>query len=384
MVSPNRLFCLVLIFEIINLMHRHQLLKFIAVLLISISFSVSAESHNKAWKPLTIKYDWLQLTSDEWLKGEFKSMYNEILEFDSDNLGLLLIDWEDVEYLQSYRPSSVNIEHHGSFSGVLTISGNKITIKNEHAEKEFHRDEIISFTPAANSEIDLWSVKFTLGFNIRGGNTEQTDIYSKLIAIRRNTNSKFTISYIGYISKSNVASGTLEETINNHRLFGTLDIYVTRYFFYNPINAEYYRDPFKNIDQRITVGAGLGYIVMDSSKVEWDLSAGPAIVSTKYISVLPGEDIWVDSPSLAFTTKLDTELTSAIDFIFKYNIHWLKNESGGYTHHMIATLKSEITRDLDLDISAVWDRISHPTEDDTGNLPNPDDYRLLLGVSYSF
>jgi hypothetical protein len=81
---------------------------------------------------------------------------------------------------------------------------------------------------------------------------------------------------------------------------------------------------------------------------------------------------------------LDTELTSAIDFIFKYNIHWLKNESGGYTHHMIATLKSEITRDLDLDISAVWDRISHPTEDDTGNLPNPDDYRLLLGVSYSF
>ena len=51
---------------------------------------------------------------------------------------------------------------------------------------------------------------------------------------------------------------------------------------------------------------------------------------------------------------------------------------------MMATFKSEITRDLDLDISAVWDRISQPTEDDTGNLPEPDDYRLLLGLSYSF
>ena len=51
---------------------------------------------------------------------------------------------------------------------------------------------------------------------------------------------------------------------------------------------------------------------------------------------------------------------------------------------MMATFKSEITRDLDLDISAVWNRISQPTEDDTGNLPEPDDYRLLLGLSYSF
>jgi len=103
MSNPGRLFCLLLIFEIINLMHRHQLLKFIAVLLISISFSASAETHNKAWKPQAIKYDWLQLTSGEWLEGELKSMYNTIFEFDSDKLNLLLIDWEDVEYLQSYR-----------------------------------------------------------------------------------------------------------------------------------------------------------------------------------------------------------------------------------------------------------------------------------------
>ena len=192
------------------------------------------------------------------------------------------------------------------------------------------------------------------------------------------------INYIGYISKTKVTSGELEETINNHRLSGALDIYATRNFFYNPINAEYYRDRFQNIDQRITIGAGLGYIIKDSGKVDWNLSAGPAVVSTKHVSVQAGEDIRVESGSLAVTTDLDIELNSTIDFIFNYKIHWLKNESGGYTHHMIATLKSENTRDLDLDISAVWDRISHPTEDDTGNLPEPDDYRLLLGLSYSF
>jgi hypothetical protein len=112
-------------------MHRLQLLPLIVSLFFIVSSSATAETHNKEWRPQSIKYDWLQLTSGEWLKGEVESMYSGILEFDSDNLGLLLIDWEDVEYLQSYQPGSVNIENHGSVDGVMTISGNKITIKNE-------------------------------------------------------------------------------------------------------------------------------------------------------------------------------------------------------------------------------------------------------------
>ena len=48
----------------------------------------------KEWIPSAEKYDWLQLTSNEWLKGEIKGMYKDSLEFDSDKLDLLEIDWE--------------------------------------------------------------------------------------------------------------------------------------------------------------------------------------------------------------------------------------------------------------------------------------------------
>ncbi len=51
---------------------------------------------------------------------------------------------------------------------------------------------------------------------------------------------------------------------------------------------------------------------------------------------------------------------------------------------MITTLKSEISKALDLDVSAVWDRITYPTSDDTGFEPEQDDFQLLLGMSYSF
>jgi hypothetical protein len=63
-------FGLELKFEIIILMPSHHLLSMIAALLILISLSVSADYHNKSWKPQAIKNDWLQLTSGEWLKGE--------------------------------------------------------------------------------------------------------------------------------------------------------------------------------------------------------------------------------------------------------------------------------------------------------------------------
>ena len=33
------------------------------------------------------KYDWLKLSSDEWIKGDILSMYNDELEFDSEESG---------------------------------------------------------------------------------------------------------------------------------------------------------------------------------------------------------------------------------------------------------------------------------------------------------
>jgi len=319
-------------------MSRTHLLTFIISLSFFISSSVLAENGNNEWRPEAIKFDWVQLTSGEWLRGELKSMYNKKLEFDSEKLDLLTIDWEDVKYLQSFKPGNVKIEDHGSIIGVLTISDKKITVKNKENIIEFNRDEIISFSPAGDREIDLWSMKLTLSMNLKSGNTEQIDFNTKLSAKRRTADSRFLLDYIGNLSKTNAISGNLVETVNNHRLSGALDIYVTRYFFYNPINVEFYSDPFQNIDLRTTIGTGLGYTFIDTGKTEWNITAGPAFISTKYSSVQAGDDIRVDSGSFTISTELDTELTKSVDFLFKYNILVSEKKSGGYSHHMIATL----------------------------------------------
>jgi len=342
------------------------------------------EASSKPWLPAAKEFDWVQLTSGEWLKGEIKSMYNDSLEFDSDKLDLLEIDWEDVKYLKSYRPSNINIENSEPLTGSLQISGDKVTITNGEDVREFKRHDLISLTPAGDREADLWSLKFTLGLNVRSGNTDQVDYNSKFNAKRRTARSRFVLDYIGNISKTGDDNGDLTETINNHRISASTNKYATRYFFYTPLFAEYYRDPFQNIDQRVTAGIGLGYTILDTGRFEWNVNGGPAYVSTKYISVLPGEEQKIEAGALVFGTDFDAEITSALDFIFKYKIQASEPEAGGYTHHMIGTFESEITGSLDFDISLIWDRISQPATDAEGITPKPDDYRLTVGVTYTY
>jgi len=342
------------------------------------------EASSKPWLPAAKEFDWVQLTSGEWLKGEIKSMYNESLEFDSDKLDLLRIDWEDVKYLKSYRSSEINIEGHEPVTGSLQISGDKVTITNGGDAQDFKRRDLVSLTPAGDKEADLWSMKFTLGLNLRSGNTDQLDYNSKFNARRRTAKSRFTLDYIGNISKTGDADGNLVETINNNRLSASHNVYATRYFFYTPIFGELYRDPFQNIDQRITAGIGLGYTILDTGRFEWNVNGGPAYSSTKYLSVQPTEEQKVSAAALVFGTDFDMEVTSALDFIFKYQIQASKPELGGYTHHIIGTFESEISGSLDFDISLIWDRISQPTPDDTNFTPEPDDYRLTVGVTYTY
>lgn len=336
------------------------------------------------WEPTAVDYDWIQLTSGEWLKGEFKSMYNKSVEFDSDKLDLLNIDWEDVKFLKTHQNSQISIEgQRQPISGKLKIQGNKITVTQDSGIKIFNRSELIALTPTGEREVDLWSIKFNLNLSGKTGNTRQLDYGSKLNVKRRTARSRFVIDYIGNITKTQDTNDVFIETVNNHRLNISDHIYATRKFFFTPVSLEYYRDPFQNIDYRDTLGIGVGYTLIDNSWLEWDVNGGPAYVVIKYLSVAAGEEQKVKSGAVQLGTYMDAELTSTLDLTFKYEMQSSRESAGGYTHHMITSFESEITGSLDFDISFVWDRIGSPAADENGNIPKKDDYRLMLGITYT-
>lgn len=341
-----------------------------------------AEEAASEWRPPDDGFDWVQLKNKEWLMGEIKSMYNDVLEFDSDNLDLQSIDWADVTYLRCAGESSINIEDLGEFIGIVEVSGDTVKLIDDDV-REFNRAQLISLGSAGDREIDLWAVDFTLNLNLRSGNTEQIDYTTRLSANRRTARSRVLLNYVGNISKTDAGTGTLVETVNNQRISAGWNLYATRHFFWSPFFGEYYRDPFQNIDQRLTAGAGLGYTIIDTAKIEWSVNGGPAYQSIRYISVQPGQDDTITGGAAVLATNYDHEINSKVDFNFDYSLTAASSDLGGYTHHMLASVETEITGSLDFDVSFMWDRVGQPTTDAEGNTPQPDDYRLMIGIKWS-
>ena len=64
-------------------------------------------------------FDWIQLTSDEWLKGELIALYDGRLEFDSEELENLTFDWDDIRELRTGRVVQVRFKNRTQLTGRL-------------------------------------------------------------------------------------------------------------------------------------------------------------------------------------------------------------------------------------------------------------------------
>ncbi|MBE9544958.1 MAG: DUF481 domain-containing protein [Proteobacteria bacterium] len=185
------------------------------------------------------------------------------------------------------------------------------------------------------------------------------------------------IDYIGIFNKTEGI-----ETANSQRISSYYDIFKTRKYFWRPVFGEYFRDRFSNIQNRVTVGTGIGYHIIDTSKTEWDITPGLAYQYTQNVSVEPGQDTDNSTPAFVVGTKYDTELTKKIDFNASYRFYIVNQESGKYTHHAVAALEIELTRRLDLDLSFVWDRIQDPKPESDGRVPDQDDFYVFFGIGF--
>lgn len=324
-------------------------------------------------------WDWVQTKSGEWFKGEIKALYDKELEFDSDEVGIYTFDFEDIAQIRSYHRLSVNIEDVASFTGIIRLKDKTITIIQGDKRYEFPRDQIISAAPSGELERHLWSGKITLSLDKRSGNKDQFDYTAKANLNRRTGESRLRLDYLGRISKKES-----EETANDHRINEKFDIYLSRRFFWTPLFAEYYTDEFLNIKHQYTAGVGIGYTIVDTNRVEWDVSGGPAVVQTHYYTVAEGSDDATRSAALEISTLLDVELTKITDLEFSYKGTFSDEEAGRYKHHMVFTLENELTGWLDLDISLIWDHLQKPREASDSSVPDQDDYQMLLGLGIEF
>ncbi len=82
-------------------------------------------------------FDWIKLTSGEWLKGDIKLLRGEQLEFDSDELGILTFDWGDIAELRSPRQNTIALGSLETVTGTVLIRDDVVLIATDEGEQTF-------------------------------------------------------------------------------------------------------------------------------------------------------------------------------------------------------------------------------------------------------
>ena len=331
-----------------------------------------------SWVPPEDGFDWIQLKSGEWLKGQLKAMQKRKLEFDSDELDYLTFDGKDIRQVRASRTQDVLFVDGEKVSGPVTITPTQVAVGGT-APRVHPRDQLQSLTPGGSKERNYWSGKLTLGLTLRSGNTEQVEYNAQVNLQRRTPATRLSVDYLG-----NISSIDSVESANNNRVNTEFDLWLSRRFYLVLPFAEYYKDPFQNLAHRFTGGVGVGYDLIEHRNLEWNITAGPAYQHAWFESSQPGEARDKGTAALAFGSRFDWDITRRIDWILGYRGQFTSREVGETTHHFVSTLSLELTKRFDLEVSFVWDRITNPKVGADDVQPKQDDFRLVVGLGVDF
>ena len=342
---------------------------------------VARAQEKKDWQPETPmpeKFDWIQLKSDEWLKGELISMYGDSLEFDSKEMDLQTFDFADVRQVLSKGTVQVGLLDRGVATGQLRIDGDKVVVMGDQT-REFERSQIVTITAGEPKESSYWSGKVGAGFNVRRGNNEVAETNANFNVKRRTVKNRIEFDYLG---NHNVTED-VTITDNNRASLGW-DRFVSNRFFLSPVKLEYFRDPFQNIAHRGTIAAGGGFQIIDTPRVDWQVTASAGYQRTTFDDVPEGSPGEADTPAFVVGTVYEHKLSKSVEFDLSYQVMFVNEESGQYTHHFVTGFEFDLIGSLSFDPMFVWDRIQKPQQSADGTFPNKDDYRLNFVLSYDF
>ena len=338
-----------------------------------------------AWRPPPFEpdkkraKDWLLLKSGEVLRGEIEYLREDKVQFDSDELEDLAIDWSDVIGFGSPRRNTYRFGNAVIVTGTAEMRAGSIRVDTGTEIREFPRSALYSMIEGELREIDYWSLKAGLGLTFRSGNSDQTDLTARVEVKRETALTRTLASYESAFSE--VES---QEVTDNQRLTSYFAYFITtRTSLAAPI-VELYRDRVRNVDLRTTVAAGVGYDVIDRPRVEWNVLGGAGYQRTEFASIEADEDQTTEDAALLFRTSLELDPIPDVDWDTTYTLIAVVTDWDKTSHHLSSVFSFEVWGPLDLDLSFIWDRIEAPAPDPDGDTPKSDDFQLTVGVSLEF
>ncbi len=321
------------------------------------------------------EFDWVQLTSGEWLKGKIERMRDGVLEFDSDELDLQKIDWEDVASIRSPSTHTYVFSDRDDAVGKVIITADEIIVETKTGVVRQPRSELMSIIQGAPRERNFWSSNLRFGISAAAGNSEALTYNAFLGVYREDQLTRLRLDYDGSVGKANG-----ERNINRHLGTAGLDVYLSPRWYITPFTSQFLSDEFQNIQFRATPAAGFGYHIIDESDFEWDVESALGYQYLKWRSVEAGRENPQSDGFVMLRTLGAWDITGDIDWFFDWRTNLVFTDIGNTNHVGSTGMSIEVTDILDINMTFLYLRTEDPAPREDATVPEKNDYQLVFGI----
>ena len=263
-------------------------------------------------------FDWVQMVSGEWVKGNIARMRNDKMEFDSDKLDMLYLDFADVALIHSPQVNTYVFDDRASATGPAVITAEQVIVQTEEGTKTFPRSELESIIEG-EKERDWWSMKLRFGLTLNRGNTDQLTYDIKFNTRREDEQTLLDLNYNTTFGRT---GGT--QNVNRHLGEFLFNVFLGSRWWVTPAFGQLFNDRFQNIQFRATPAAGAGVHIIEKSNVTWDFMTGIGYQYLNAINPVVGSKNPQNDAFIPLYTYWDFDITGEIDF----TVSWLQRLLG--------------------------------------------------------
>ena len=324
-------------------------------------------------------FDWVQLVSGEWIKGNIARMREDKMEFDSDKLDMLNLDFADVALVHSPQVNTYVFDDRVSATGRAVITEDAVIVQTVDGTKTFPRSELESIVEG-EKERDWWSMKLRFGLTLNKGNTDQLTYDINFNTRREDDMTLLDLNY-------NTTFGRTGGTQNVNRQLGEFlfNVFLGSRWWVTPAFGQLFNDRFQNIRFRATPAAGAGVHIIDAPKVQWDFVTGMGYQYLNYkdASQLTSGSNPQNDGFIPLYTYADFDITGDIDLTLSWLTNLVFTTIGNTNHTGRAELAVELTKVIDLDVAFLYLRTEQPAPPPDPLAPaiKKNDYQLVVGIS---
>jgi hypothetical protein len=322
-------------------------------------------------------FDWVQMVSGEWIKGNIARMRNDKMEFDSDKLDMLYLDFGDISLVHSPQVNTYVFDDRESATGPAVITADQVIVQTEEGTKTFARADLESIVEG-QKERDWWSMKLRFGLTLNRGNTDQLTYDIKFNTRRED---RLTLLDLNYNATFGQTNGT--QNVNRHLGEFLFNVFLGSRWWVTPAFGQLFNDRFQNIQFRATPAAGAGVHIVDMAKVKWDFMTGIGYQYLNAKAPVMGTTNPQHDAFIPLYTYWDFDITGDIDFTVSWLTNLVVTTIGNTNHTGKADLSIELTSVLNLDLAFLYLRTEEPVQPDDATLPRieKNDYQLVVGIS---